>query len=368
MQEKKYIKSFDSLKGIAILLAVTIGHYWQFTSAGYWCEGENGWFSNLTNGITHFSFISYSYMELLLMISGFQLFFQYEKIARNEINFNTYLKKRVLRLFPMTVISTLMMFFGLICYKGLTGENWYGVELNGRYLIENLLCIQSWGNTFHTMNGTLWYVSVYFFCCILYFALVRIGEKINMRYTIMFVPILIGIFLGDKSLNILLLNADMCRGYLGFFMGVLAASLVSKLSKKSICIISMGAILGYLAYYTWYNEMLYTDNMLDRVLPTIVMLYVPLLMLLSVNEKLDSIVGNRVLAGLGKISYSLYVWNFPFLLWVAAVDRAFNLGIPFSMNYMYWIMAALQILIAIISYFGLEKPIYGKLNRGNENK
>lgn len=363
MDERKYIKSFDSLKGLAILIAVTIGHYWQFTPGEYWCQGTEGWFTNLTNGITHFSFKSYTFMELLLMISGFQMFFQYEKIAQNKIAFNSYLKKRVTRLFPMAMLSTVFMVIGLMSYKNLTGESWYGTELNGRYIVENLLCIQSWGNTFHTLNGTLWYVSVYFFCCILYFALVRIGEKINMKYIIMFVPVIIGIFLGDRSLNVLLLNYDMCRGYVGFFAGVLVACLASKLSKKNIHIISIISIIWYVFYYTFYNTAIYTDNALDKVLPTLVFFYAPLLMLFFANEKLDNIVGNKVMAGLGKISYSLYVWNFPFFLWIVVLDKRFGLEIPFAMNYMYWIMTIIQIIIAIVSYFWVEKPIYAKLDK-----
>ena len=363
MNERKYIKSFDTLKGLAILIAVTIGHYWQFTPGEYWCQGTQGWFTDLTNGITHFSFKTYTFMELLLMISGFQMFYQYEKIANKKIDFNTYLKKRVIRLFPMAILSTVVMILGLMSYKNLTGESWYGTELNGRYIIENLLCIQSWGNNFHTLNGTLWYVSVYLFCCILFFFLVRIGEKVNMKYTIMFVPVILGIFLGDKSLTVFLLNGDMCRGYLGFFAGVLVACMASKLSKKKVYIISAIFILWYIFYYTFYNGAIYTDNTLDKVLPVMVFFYAPLLMLFSVNEKLDNVVGNKLMAGLGKISYSLYIWNFPIFLWVAVLDKRFELQIPFAVNYMYWIMVGIQILIAVISYFKIEKPIYAKLEK-----
>ncbi len=363
MNDKKYIKSFDSLKGLVVLFAVTLGHYWQFTPGEYWCQGNEGWFTNLTNGVTHFSFNTYTFMELLLMISGFQLFFQYDKIAEKKIDFNNYIKKRVFRLFPMTVISTIVMVIGLASYQALTGEVWYGTEIRGRYIVENLLNVQVWGNNFHTLNGPLWYVSVYFFCCILYYALVRIGERINMKYTIMFVPILVGIFLGDKALNVLLLNNDMCRGYVGFFLGVLTAWLVRNLSKKKVYITSTVFIVSYIIYYTFCHDMVYTDNTLDKALPTLVFFYVPLLMLLFVNDTLDKVVGNKVLFGLGKISYSLYVWNFPFLLWVAVIEKSFGLQIPYAVNYMYWIMPVLQILIAVASYYGLEKPIYKQLDK-----
>lgn len=362
MEERKYIKSFDSLKGIAVLLAGTIGHYWQFTPAEYWCVGENSWFTTLTNAITQFSFRStHTLMELLLMISGFQLFYHYEKIAENKITFGDYLKKRVVRLFPMTIISTLVMVAGLWIYNALMGQAWYGTEIRGRFIVENLLNIQSWGNTFHTLNGPLWYVSVYFFCCILYFALVRLGEKLNIKYFIMAVPVILGIFWADKGYDKVLMNADMCRGYIGFFIGVLVAAIAKNVTKKKLYYYSVISMIGYFAFYTFCEGSMYTNNALDKVLPVLIFFYAPLLILLSQNKVLDDMVGNKVLTGLGKISYSLYVWNFPFYVWMAVIENRFQLQIPYSAVYMYWVMAIVQILLAVCSYLFIEKPIYKKL-------
>lgn len=362
MEERKYIKSFDSLKGIAVLLAVTIGHYWQFTPAEYWCVGESSWFTTLTNSITQFSFKStHTLMELLLMVSGFQLFYQYEKIAENKITFASYLKKRIVRLFPMTVISTLVMVVGLWKYNSIMGATWYGTEIRGRFIVENLLNIQSWGNTFHTLNGPLWYVSVYFFCCILYFALVRLGEKINAKYFIMVLPIILGIFWGDKGYDKVLQNADMCRGYIGFFFGVVVACIVKNVAKKKLYCYSIVSMIGYVIFYKFCEGSMYTDNALDKVLPVLMFFYAPLLILLSQNKVMDDIIGNKVLAGLGKISYSLYVWNFPFYVWMAVIENGYQLQIPYSTDYMYWVMTIVQILLAVCSYLFIEKPIYKKL-------
>ena len=362
MKERKYIKSFDSLKGIAVLLACTIGHYWQFTPAEYRCVGENAWFVKFTDSITQFAFKNtYTLMELLLMISGFQLFYYYDIIERKKVTFGDYLKKRVTRLFPMTIISTLVMVAGLWSYSSIVGSDWHKTELRGRFIVENLLNIQAWGNTFHTLNGPLWYVSVYFFCCILFFALVKLGEKLNFRYFIMAVPVLLGIFWGDKGYDKVLLNADMCRGYVGFFAGVLVAAIIENVAKKKLYRYSIVSIIGYLIFYSFCESTMYTNNNLDKVLPVLMFFYAPLLILLSQNKVMDDIVGNKVLAGLGKISYSLYVWNFPFYIWLAVIEKKCHLHIPYSAPYMYWVMAIVQILLAICSYFFIEKPIYKKL-------
>ncbi|MBE5950591.1 MAG: acyltransferase [Lachnospiraceae bacterium] len=359
MEERKYIKSFDSLKGIVVLLTCTIGHYWQFTPAGYWCEGKNAWFTALTNAVTHFSFKrTFTLMELLLMISGFQLFYQYEKIAENRIGFGNYIKKRMVRLFPMTILSTVVMVAGLWYYHSLTGELWYKTEIKAGYIIENLLNIQVWGKSFHTLNGPLWYVSVYFFCCILYFVLVKLGEKLKVKYFIMAVPVVLAILLKGKGLNIVLLNADMCRGYIGFFAGVLVAGIVKHAEKKKLCYFSLALLAGYVVFYSVCKEFIYAGPVLNKVLPAVLFFYAPLLILLSQNRVVDGIVGNKVLAGLGKISYSLYVWNFPFYVWLAAIENRFQLHIPYGEAYMYWLMAIAQILLAACSYLWIEKPIY----------
>ena len=357
------MKSFDALKGFSVLLVVIWGHYWQFTPAGYWCEETIPWLSKITNQITQLSFKTYSFMAFMLMISGFQLVAQYQRIADGKVRFSDYLKKRIYRLFPLTVISTVVMVIGLVLHSSLIGEAWYGTAVNGRYIVENLLNIQAWGNTVHTLNGPLWYVSVYFFCCILYFALIRLGEKINTRYIIMATPIVIGIFFGDKNMDKLLLNADMCRGYIGFFAGVLLAYVAGKLSEKQMRIYAVAALLCYAVFRDYCEEAIFSGNMLDQVLPAICFLFAPILLLLYSSEKLDRIVGNKVFAGLGKVSYGLYVWNFPFYLWMAVWGNVFGWKVPYGLDYMYWIMPMIQILIAVLTYNFVEKPIYKCLNK-----
>ena len=88
METKGRIKSFDAFRGLVILLVVSYGHYWQFTPAGYYADGTSLFFTELTNKVTQFSFsYTYSMMEFLFLLSGFQMFKYFELIKDNDLGF-----------------------------------------------------------------------------------------------------------------------------------------------------------------------------------------------------------------------------------------------------------------------------------------
>lgn len=360
--EKRRIQSFDSLKGLAVLFTVTIGHYWQFTPADF-SNGGGSLFDYLTNILARFSYHrTHSFMELLLMVSGFQMFSYYYRITEEGEEFGDYLKKRITRLFPMTVITTLVMVLGCFIYKCLTGELWSGVSISGRYVVENLLNVQSWLNIEHSLNGPLWYVSVYFFCCILFYVLSKIGKKTGLGLYIMLVPILFGVYLYEKFSDGFLQTPDLARGYIGFFAGVFIAYVGTVLSDKVCKIYICSSLVIGLAFYTFCSEFFYTVSDLDKVLVAVVLIYCPFLLLCERNKLVDKVVGNKILTGLGRISYSLYVWNFPFYLWLAIIVQSLKINFPYEKTYMFWVTCFIQIGIAALSYYFIEKPIYKKLD------
>ncbi len=358
------INAFDSLKGLAILIAVVIGHYWQFTPAGYYAGGEPGFWVNLTNKITEFSFMkSYTFMELLFMIGGFQLFAYYKRIENDEVSFVDYMKRRCSRLFPMTIITTVFMYiFGAI-YLHLTGEFWGNITLELYQFWQSIFNVQVWISNIHFYNGPLWYVSVYFLCIILFYFLVRLGKSTKIGIFAMCIPMLAAVAINYYGLAIPFMNPDLGRGYYAFFLGVFVAYILPKLQKDTVYKFCFFSIIAYVILYTFFKDLVYSDNRFDLVLITTICFYAPLLMLFATNKKLDSIVGNKVLVGLGKISYSMYVWNFPFYLFLVVFEKAFSVEILYGQVHMYYIFAIAQVLWAVVSYNFIEKPIYKALGR-----
>ncbi|MDO4519705.1 MAG: acyltransferase [Eubacteriales bacterium] len=371
--ENKYIYSFDSLKGIIIIVAVVIGHYWQFTPGEYWSAGNNAFLTGITNTANQLSFKTYSLMELLLMIGGFQMWRQRRKIASGQIRFLTYLRKRAVRLLPMSIITTIVMAVGLVVYQSITGEVWHDMVVNVRNLLENFLGIQIWFRPDHTLNGPLWYVSVYFACTILFYLLIRLagllfgGHKIGYCF-MMLIPILFGIYGSKNYLVKPLWNPDLCRGYMGFFAGVLVAALAeflmnyqSKLLHRILWMFCLLLMIVYIIIDVKFENVGISGSSPFSVMVTESLFYAPVLLLLSYYETPDKIIGNKVLAYFGKASFHVYVWNFPFCLWVTILDKVLHLGIPFPMWYMLWVQTAIQIGIGIVSYY-CEKSLLYKFN------
>lgn len=370
LTNKRYINSFDSLKGLAVFFAVIIGHYWQFTPAEYAADGDVEFLVNFTNKLNEFAhYRSYSFMELLFLISGFQLFASYLRLEEGSLSTVDFIKKRICRLFPLTVISTCYMYIMCVWYGGLfDGALWYNTHYGFSSFFLSIFNIQSWILYSRHLNGPLWYVSIYFLCLIIFPLLIRLGKKLNIGIYAMTIPPLLSLYISITGTNKFLLNTETARGYFAFFLGVIAAYIFNKLSKKQVYIYSLVAIAIYAVFFFGFKERIYSTTRLDEVYTATFLFYIPLLMLLSTNVTLDKIVGNKVLAGLGKIAYSLYVWNFPTYITLAVIEKAFRIEIFYSKFYMWWFFIALQIGIAVLSYKFIEKPVYKKLSKFTESK
>lgn len=365
MEAKGRIRSFDAFRGLVILLVVTIGHYWQFTPAEYYADGTNAFTRELTNVISQCSFrYTYSMMEFLFLLSGFQMYKYYDIIREGNIGFLGYMKKRMKRLYPLYLITTVIMTAGLIVYQKIAQEDWYSRRAEGYLVMKNLLCVQSWNSDASSINGPLWFVSVLVFCVILFYVLSRLSLKVKDGIWLMGIPVAVGILFSTAGSPWPFLNQLMCRGYLGFFLGVILASFAHKISRKSANIYACAAITLFTLYMIFGRSMIYDSTvLLSRSLPALFLLYIPLVLLVIHNPLLDKIIGNRVFCGLGKISYSLYTINFPFYIWVEIFNKTGNWKLPYGKTHMYWVMAGVQIVLAVLIYNFIEKPLYKKLEK-----
>ena len=358
--EKKYYKSFDAIKGIVVFLCVTAGHYWQFSPGAYWLEETNYVLLTAGNGLQHFSFSTYSLMELLFMLSGFQLSMSYAGIVEGKTTFGDYMKKKIKRLFPITVFTTILMIAGIPLYQNITGEEWNKVQFNGQSIFLSLFNVSAWVGSDHPLNGPLWYVSVYLLCLVLYFVLAKAGKKTGLDWAIFVLPVLVGIFIYQKNYKELIFNNDTARGFVGFFMGVLVAfafaKMRGKVNKIFGSIVSLCLIAAWIVIKAKHNIWLCNNGLINRVLLSILLLYIPLIYLLTEVKIVDKIIGNPVLATFGATSMWLYALNFPFYLWTENLNILFRWDIPYTKDYTYWIFVFAQIAFAFLFYY-LQKGL-----------
>ena len=178
------------------------------------------------------------------------------------------------------------------------------------------------------------------------------------------IPVVIGIAFFTSGLPWPLLNQSMCRGYIAFFLGVLVAGFANKIKRKNANIYSCIAISCYILLQVFGRKLIYDDTpLLSRSLPALFMLYIPLILLVIHNPVIDKIIGNKVFCGLGAISYALYTLNFPFYIWMEIYNRGAGVNIPYGKVYMYWIMPVIQIGLAVLIHFFIEKPICKRIEK-----
>ncbi len=99
------------------------------------------------------------------------------------------------------------------------------------------------------------------------------------------------------------------------------------------------------------NGYVYSGEMYNRSIPALVLLYAPVLMLLSRFPLLDNIIGNPAFSWLGKASFELCALNFPFYVWLEIANRKFNWAIPYGKVPMYYVLAIVQIILAVLLHY-----------------
>ena len=361
--EQKYYYSFDVIKLVCVFLCVTAGHYWQYSDGAFWASGDNTRFINLTNSFLHFSFRTYSLMELLLMISGIQMYRYYQIIRENGITFDAYLKKKAGRLLVLPAISAVIMNTGCMVFEQLTHTTWHDVVYGWRIMAESMLGIQSWINPKPVLNQSLWYLSSYFFCLVLFFWLVKLGRKTGMGIWVMMLPIIIGLFAFGKNYDFPFLNNELCRGYVGFFAGFFTAEIaarpVSKAKKRGLVVLCLVMISMWWFMRLRFPVYIYDGTpQADRAVISIILFYMPVLWILMQFPRLDRIIGNKVFRKAAGISFCLFVLNFPIYVWTDVLEEILERDLlPYTLPQGLWISIAIQILISSLVY------IAGKLIR-----
>ena len=361
---RRYYKAFDAIKGIVIFMVCICGHYWQFSPGKYWNSGAKAGVA-VTNWFIHSGFRTYTCMELLFVLSGFQMYGAYLRIKERQEKFPKYILKKIIRIFPMTVLSTVLMIIGMKVYEGMNGTLWYNMPVNATNILRNLLNVQAWFETLHSLNGPLWYVSVYFFCLLIFYPLALILRMIPYGQWLMILPAVFGYFIYGKNYHYFLINNDMARGYLGFFYGVTLAAFCEVLSmikkekvRNAVNRIAFVMLVTGLIIRLGFYDSVYKTSSINQVRISLLLLITPVVILISQNDIFDKILGGPVLTGLGRISFAIYTMNFPVYIWTVILEK--KLGLTFNWEHfsMFWILTAVQIFVAALIYNFYEKPIY----------
>lgn len=101
---------------------------------------------------------------MFFLLSGFLLSYGYrQRIAGREISFREFLMRRLRKLYPLYILSNLVMLLGDLVQHGISGINLKRIVLT--------ILLQNGGGleTAHPYNGPSWFVSALLVCYMAYY-------------------------------------------------------------------------------------------------------------------------------------------------------------------------------------------------------
>lgn len=301
---------------------------------------------------------TYVLVELFFILSGLLYFVtSNEKIKRGKVSFKDFFVKKMGRLLPVIIVTTIFMFlcnlFLFLSHKpawSCDSISLFDVFLNffsGRVIFSNL----------NVLNGNIWYVSILFLCYIIAFYL---SKKSNKRGDIVFIiPIIISIIMFYSLLDIIpFFNFSVVRGLSGFFIGIYIGKFLNLYNNFSLKYKIWTKIISFIFLISFV--VCFYFNLLDNIYtpPTFsytLFVFAPLIIFLYGFNTLNKFFGLKVFKYLGNISYSIYIWNMPILitLHILYIYKKISLNV---FSYKFFILLALiHIVVAIHSYLFIEK-------------
>lgn len=342
----------EGLKGIAACIIALVYHYGHFSPS-------NGLpFYNLFPELFDYGYLT---VELFFMLSGFGIVLGYEhRIVENKIDFSTYLKKRISKIFPIMIVSLMVLtpLIGIYIYK--TGSTFvYNNTYCVYYFFLHLFGLQKIFGLQASFNVPAWFISVILLCYVVFYAVVYMLRQKKNAITYGYVLISAaggGIIL--SGVNIPMLNAEIGRGIACFFIGAIIAKIYeyrNVLNTKliggfafSICVIcfALGKIYGF-------------EKAWGSIQMTVIIAFFPLLIIsvlfLSWFQKILSL---GILKFLGRLSMCIYFWHFPIQYLIKDIEVCLGLNINYSSKKVWFLYVALVLGVSWV----YQKLIQGRIN------
>lgn len=361
--KNRNLSFFNLLKILAALTIACLLHYHDHFIPSYGID-----YPIHNNILLWWSLYGYVLVELFFMLSGVLFFYAYfERIRGGAYCFNEFFSKRLLRVWPLCATSTLVMYMLQFVYDRFLGGTWSICgTLDVWSLVRNFLfCGNSYGTA---LNGPLWYVNVLLICYVIAFILTRFYDKCGIYVYLL--PIILGIGIKTMNLDIYLLNLSTARGYICFFVGVLLALFLQFSDRMTKCfriIISCGCIVELLAAVRMLTSEYYYAKCITDLFLFMTFLVFPEVIYICYNFKwLNQMCDNRFVEYLGKISFDIYIWNFPLLIVLRLVDVVGQLNLNITSGWFLIILAIIHLLVGVLSHQVLEGYVIKKLQASME--
>lgn len=363
------IRELRGITGIRGIIAFIIAYLFHYYSIFGVLPDTVVWMNCFLGKVS-----SYGLMmpDMFFWLSGFLMMYIYHERIESGMTFKEYLIPKVIKCQPLVIITAIFTFS-----LQRVGKLWFGEfplhSLGAPYresigaLLLNLTGLQcgiiSNGDTMAT-NGPSWFVTVLFICYILYYVVVKNIKKLTGQILVFALIMICGITCLLLDISFPLLYSCVCRGYIGFFGGVLLFQATKYVKKEHIgflAAVSIGLII--------VGIKLYIPDVSARSFIIVNLLLWPEVLYLGVFCKpIVKILGCRCLEQLGRISMSIFLWNLPTDILIIICNKRLNLNLAFGSVKVWMAHVILSLMIAGISYVLIEKRFTKKINAWWRNK
>lgn len=346
--ELKRLSALDSLRGLAAIGIAFFWHYQHFNPATYPFSRKAYWLYNF----------GFSLVDLFFVLSGFVFCYVYKKrIANKELSLKEYSIMRFSRLYPLIFI-TLIVVTVIQILRRLVHLNFFVYQYNDVYhFLMNVFCIQSgWFESGFSFNGPTWSISCEIVAYILFYFLISKFSK-DKKYMFGYIfMIFLGLFIVKTKINYPLLNENMSRVFIGFFIGCFVFefnNFINTYKYKNRVI----AICTILFLGITISASIYGRSILGNWFVVNPLLIYPLLIIIALNiSTLNKILSLKPLVYLGSLSFSIYLWHFPIQLSIKTLDDIFKFNFNYSSRTFFFTFVLITLCVATLSYELIEKP------------
>lgn len=349
MNQTSDIKRLDALTGLKAVCCLMIVFYHTFKPTAENLQGIvsfiNTYFADFGN-------------TLFFLISGFLMaYFYRERISKKEITFSKFIVKKLIKLYPLFLISNVVCMFVAIGDDGIQA-----FDIN-RFI--SMIFIANGGTLeyFEFYNFPAWFAGVVLWCYVVYFFVAyHTKENNTFYYSLLVLLVILGYVALGHSFNIPFFYDLTGKGYQNFFMGCILADVYKSLKNNKK--IEYGALIA-LALFLLLAVI--DDRGFGEYcgsFPNVVAFFLgPILVyILLTNGFINAVFAAKPMYAFGKISISMFYWHVV-LSWFYSYtikDVIIDSSTYFVYYLFYWISL---ILICIVSYVLIESRLSGLLNK-----
>lgn len=348
MKQTIKLDYINGIKGIAAVGLVIYHYYKQYDSQiGYSLFGlfyDWGWLG----------------VEIFFMISGFLFYISSrEKIITYNNSFPEFIKNKIIRLFPLMILTTFVS--GVLAWLSIfAGKT--SIENNTIFsFILSLFGVQEIGLADgRSFNGQSWFISILLCCYIMAYILCYFTKDSHLfdYFCVGIIIIAIWLIHIQPFQNILFLNKSMGRGNLNFFLGMLIGKFYlsgKQQIKKKVLVLQFCILTLFLIVISFLGEDVIGDK---YVVFSVCIAPLILCLPLSVNV-IRRLLEMKTFCWLGKISFSIYLWNNPINRLIVLIGEIVGVTLPVNSVLFFILRFFLCIMIPAISFYWIE-PYFTK--------